>query len=210
MQIHNSTTTIAKDIIDKVIPRGTAVTASNVGLKKIVGAFPTNQIELEIENIGADVRLMWMPGDGTLISTLAATPISTVVAGEEYLMTVTNPEAYFPGQTVEIRASDTTTLLFIGVVQGGKKLPYNNANSATPNTIRLFAPFGAMTIASVTSGSIVYWALARNDTSNHYYVGVKMLDGEIRRFSPPLWAKYISFLSTEFMTETRLFIHETG
>jgi len=211
MQIHQSTTTVAKDIIDKVIPRGTSVTSTLVGLKKLVGAFPQNQIELEIENVGADMRLMWCPGDQTLIEELAgATPLVAVTAGEEYLLTVTDPTKYAPGQTIEIRATNGTTLRFIGVVQGGVSLAWNNANSTTPLAIRLFAPFGAMDAASVVATDKTYWAVAKDDTSNHYYVGIKMLDGETRRFSPPLWARYISFLSTEAATQTRIFIHETG
>ncbi|TXH14294.1 MAG: hypothetical protein E6R03_09565 [Hyphomicrobiaceae bacterium] len=206
MYIQETRAVATKDSIDKLVPRGTVATSSSVGSKELLGLHPL--YELEIENTGNIARVAFMPSaNSTAIETLGATPLTTVTAGKEYLLTVADTTAYIPGSIIEIRQSGGT-LRLIAVVQGVDQRSWVSPPSGPFTQIRLIAPFGAMDAGNVQATDTVFWAISRNDTSNHYYVGFKMADGAVRRVMPPAWAKYIHVTSTT--GDTRLILHEVG
>lgn len=210
MFVSDGQSVVVKDCISTLIPRGSKVTAGATAVSLDLSSM-TNVCELEVNAVGADARLMWMPSVNTAtVVLLGATPVTTVTAGAEYLLEVGEAGAalFTEGMTIEIFDTNTTTHLFTGVVQGkegraGKYPPVN------PTKIRLIAPFGAMTIASVAVNCVVRYAIARHDTSNHYYIGTLIPSATTKRVVTPNWARYASIVRTD-ATDVRLIFTQTG
>ena len=201
---------VSVDAITNSIPRGSKTTAGATAVSHDLSAM-TNICELEIDAVGADARVMWMPSVNTAtVVLLGATPVTTVTAGAEYLLEVgvAGAAVLSEGMTIDIFDTNTTTHLFTGVIQG-KEGRAGKYPPVEPTKVRLIAPFGAMTIASVAVNCVVRYAIARHDTSNHYYVGTLIRSATTKRVVTPSWARYASIVRTD-ATDVRLIFNQAG